>query len=149
MGENMKFLSVVFLVFLCLSANAATMCVPDLSTCESCEPVTSADGYNELHRWKANCCGIEVSGIGGTGLFGSYLSALYVGDNDIDMGDAGDSLWCLMLKPFVAPYINVPVWSWTGISYRAYNCESLFIPKCAVTYCSGKADLVGGSSGFD
>ena len=145
----MRFLFALLLFMVCVPVRAATMCVPDLSTCESCTPVTSADGYNNLHRWKANCCGIEVSGVGGIGLFGSGLSALYVGDNDIDMGAVGGSLWCLMLKPFVAPYINVPVWSWSGISYKAYNCESLFIPKCAVTYCSGEADMVGGAGGFD
>lgn len=149
MGENMKFLSVVFLVFLCLSANAATMCVPDLSTCKSCELVTSAAWDNDLHRWKKNCCGIEVSGIGGNGRLGYYRSVPYVGGIDIDMDEGDTSLWCLMLEPFVAPYIYVPLWSrGASIPYERYNCAEYFSPECAVTYCSGGAARIG-SGGND
>lgn len=83
-------------------ANAATMCVPDLSTCESCVPV-SASGS----QWTVNCCGVDVSGIA---LFYPLLATRVLRIQSVDLEFADqfpiefqNYVACYMTYPFTAP----------------------------------------------
>lgn len=122
----------VFLVMFCVCgvANAATMCVPDLSTCESCTGVKSIGQM----FWSADCCGVPVSGVwmpvNGNNKRSVDIAELYL-EHIIDgVGGSGYN-FCVMLSPFIAPYaVNVKHY-WVAGS----DICSGFIPRCAVTYC--------------
>ena len=139
----------VFLVMLCVCgvANAATMCVPDLSTCESCTAVAT-DGI----LWTADCCGVRVSGV--------QIRFHNIGNSNVSSIDVksmsfqGEAYYghvytfCMMTQPVFAPYINlVGCGDSDGVSG---DCASDFIPKCALTYCSDKIECknVEGSGGW-
>lgn len=128
--------------FLCCmvvgAANAATMCVPDLSTCDSCSDFKTVGQM----FWSANCCGVPVSGwwIGYNGNIRSVdIETLSAGDLNASVGGSGYNL-CVMMSPFVAPYaVNVV----HSVLAASDDCSG-FIPKCAVTYCDETVPQISG-----
>ena len=120
----MKFLFAVLLMFFCVSVNAATMCVPDLSTCESCTSFVV-----EGSKWSAVCCGVETRGylfwgtrdmLGG----GSWRLALRLPPKD---NVTSDSYLLVMTYPVVAEY---------GVVVCA-GAFSQMAPRCAFQECYG------------
>lgn len=132
----------VLFSFLCCmvvgAANAATMCVPDLSTCDSC---TDFERRGQFF-WSANCCGVPVSGwwIGYNENVRSVdIETLSTNALKPEVGVNGYNL-CVMMSPFIAPYAVNVVHSVLGGSY---GCSG-FIPKCAVTYCDETVPQISG-----
>lgn len=115
------------------ASHAATMCVPDLSTCESC-----TDGTYEGITWTATCCGVKVSGV--TVVIGdaaSFVGASYNIKNDarrelFNTYDK-DSQWCgcLMLQPVVAEHVTVVGYFYTktDLGYCVKRCAEYFNPS--------------------
>ena len=149
MGEKMRFLFsfLLLVVLFVLPVRAATMCVPDLSTCESC-----TDGTYDGYSWSANCCGIPVSGVAlpylQTG--GSSLT-ISLDDTEAAARGIGSAMaaLCVMLKPVVAsngflgrcivpPYTSLKA---------AERCAEHFIPKCVFTQCTLPYIMSCGSGG--
>lgn len=133
----------VFLVMLCVCgvANAATMCVPDLSTCESC-----TDGTYDGYSWSANCCGVNVSGIGfWVGNWVASYTQSVPQNISIEQRDEGGSGYvaCLMTSPFVSDYFHVPILSYTMSSIVGGWCSRLFNPKCAIVGCDLEIEIDG------
>lgn len=130
-----------------VTANAATMCVPDLSTCDSC---TDFETRGQLF-WSANCCGVPVSGwwIGyGENVRSVDIDTLYSDSLRSGTGVMGYNL-CVMMTPFVAPYAVNVEYTWLSSSWV---CDG-FIPRCAVTYCDetlsqGNGGAWGGQDGY-
>ena len=126
----MRFLFVSLLMFFCVSVNAATMCVPDLSTCESCRSFVL-----EGSKWSAVCCGVETRGY------------LFFGTRDMLAGDSwrlalrqppknnitSDSYVFVMTYPVVAEY---------GVVVCA-GALSQMAPRCAFQECYGIIGCVG------
>ena len=129
-GGNMRFLFAVLLLLTCMPVHAATMCVPDLSTCESC---TDFDTIGELF-WSANCCGVPVSGIWlaqGNNKRSIDINTLAQQNPNFGTGGMGYNT-CIMLSPFIAPYaVNVEC----SVLAYSYICDK-FIPRCAMTSCN-------------
>ena len=126
----------IFLLFMFLgtSANAATMCAPDLSTCESC-----TDGTYDGITWTRNCCGTQVSGIavGMEAKDGQYVKKSVVLTDEVFVPGRWFCL-CVMTSPIVAPYA-VAGNTYCGIntvSDCAVKCAARFSPKCAFTECT-------------
>ena len=125
----MKFLVVFLLLLVCGPTRAATMCVPDLSTCESC---TDFEDFGMI-LWSANCCGVPVSGfwLG----YSSNERSVDIAKNDLigaqlEYGGMGYNV-CVMMSPIVAPYAVNVKHDWI---LNSSVCKS-FIPRCAMTYC--------------
>ncbi len=129
-----------FLLFLLfgVSANAATMCVPDLSTCESCAAVS----YSGT-QWVANCCGVRVSGIGfWLGDFvRPYTQSVPQSISYEQREDGQNYVCCLMTYPFVPDYYHVPILSNTRSSIVGDWCSRLFNPRCAIVGCDLAIDF--------
>ena len=112
-------------------AHAATMCVPDLTECTSCEPV----GYAGP-TWHADCCGVRVSGIalGLNADVGQYVSlALDYTSDDVDFG-GNWAIVCIMTEPVRSPYAYVA--SVCSENYyepvkAGQSCSLRFKPKVA------------------
>lgn len=107
----MKRIFCLLCLLTCVGAShAATMCVPDLSTCESCTDFEELVGTSSNVLGKANCCGVPV-----VLLWGYYQSASiekrsfglsrYEGVYH-SVGAMGFDV-CMMVSPFVAPYAVV------------------------------------------
>lgn len=121
-------------VLVCATANAATMCVPDLSTCESCVPITRGV------LWVADCCGTRVSGVeissgyfGGRAWSGKASRNLTTDFYDLVNGDVFET-YCIMTAPVFAKYITFVGCS-SATPALAGNCAENFKPKCALTEC--------------
>lgn len=134
-GTGMK--KVLFFLALCIgsSANAATMCTPDLSTCESC-----TDGTYSGVSWTATCCGVTVSGIGVNigakfGISGYCAHFSYPATNFSEANNEG-ACTCIMQKPVVATYWPIIYYGTlydSGLSYDscAQACADKFFPAAA------------------
>lgn len=141
----MKRIFCLLCLLTCVGAShAATMCVPDLSTCESCTDYERLLGpYGVL--LKANCCGVPVV------LVWVGYSSNETENRSFDLsrhiyliykpgGGYGLNV-CMMVSPFVAPY---------GVVFdgplTVVECER-FIPRCAFTYCDEVVEWDGYDGG--
>ena len=119
-------------VLMCGGANAATMCVPDLSTCTSCTNFS----YSGM-TWSANCCGVDVSGIALEDIKSNSVSIAF---NEVSLPDPyGYYTYrhtCFMLHPFVMPYGYV-VGCDSGLYMDASLCGAI-VPKCMFEKCPEK-----------
>ncbi|MDW2958823.1 MAG: hypothetical protein R8M37_03385 [Alphaproteobacteria bacterium] len=155
------------LFFICLgcgTANAATMCVPDLSTCESCSEVS----YDHTGKWEADCCGVRVSGVA---FYTSYRSGM-TNSLDVSLALAPDPSAdkkvvsvCLMTRPVVAHYfylvknrscciyfspgMDFPVYNDGSATVASQNCASAFKPVCALSRCSDILNCDGSCQGVN
>lgn len=135
-GEMKKIFCLLCLLTCVGASHAATMCVPDLSTCESCTDFEVLSGTYDLFG-KANCCGVPV-----VLLWGSHISSTAM-KRSLDVsslqrvshatGAMGFNV-CMMVSPFVAPYVVVME---HGLASGVDACAG-FIPRCAFTYCDEK-----------
>ena len=128
----------MFVGLFCVSAHAATMCVPDLSTCESCDRVSSSGS-----QWVADCCGVRVSGIG---FFITDNLSLYTQSvpQTIEITISSPASYygyayvaCLMTSPFVPKFYHVPYQAQYGSIGDGVGgvCSEDFNPKCAISGC--------------
>ena len=130
----MRFLFALLLFMVCVPVHAATMCVPDLSTCESCTPISSGA------LWVADCCGTRVSGVqiksdfqGSASAYSGEASREFVDPYFLVNSDRFET-YCIMTAPVFATYINfVGCSNW--VMSAAGDCATDFKPKCALTYC--------------
>lgn len=116
--------------------NAATMCVPDLSTCESCSDFT----YEGM-KWSANCCGVQVHGIVFAGYFSTHSvpKSTRLQDVNVENTDVVGVTYCLITSPFIAQYAVTSyctIIGSEGFRANSYTC-AWFHPSCAVGYCDG------------
>ncbi len=135
-GEMKKIFCLLCLLTCVGASHAATMCVPDLSTCESCTDFEELV-YTVGLVGKANCCGISV-----VLLWGKYGYATVM-DRSLNVPSFGSVSHglegmgfdvCMMVSPFVAPYAVVVG---HGFASGVSACAG-FIPRCAFTYCDEK-----------
>lgn len=127
----MKKIFCLLCLLTCVGAShAATMCVPDLSTCDSC---TDLEVFSDT-LGKANCCGVSVVLLWGRYGFSIVMnrsSDVYIlGKVSHETGAMGFDV-CMMVAPFVAPYAVVVGY---GLASGVNACAG-FIPRCAFTYC--------------
>lgn len=136
-GEMKKIFCLLCLLFCVEVSQAATMCVPDLSTCESCTDFEELSGAGNV-LGRANCCGVPV-----VLLWGAFYSSSDSMDRSFSMSlyeyvfhSAGAMSFdvCMMVAPFVAPYAVVVG---HGLAAGVDACAG-FIPRCAFTYCDEK-----------
>ncbi len=115
----------VIIFFMCLmfvgASWAATMCVPDLSACESCTGVVL-----EGSKWFATCCGVETNG---------YLFAA-------GGVEKGSSVHLVSTQPFssVAEETYMFVMTYPVVAeYGIIDCglHGNIVPKCAFQECEG------------
>lgn len=136
----MRLFIVLFVMFLCAGAHAATMCVPDLSNCTSCTNFS----YSGI-KWSANCCGVRVSGIALDDVAANNVSVPFEEvEVPIVYGYYVFRHVCFVLSPFVMSYGYV-----VGCDTMQYTDASLcgaIVPKCMVEKCSEKAVC---NSGYD
>ncbi len=135
----MKKVSVLLFLLFGMSANAATMCVPDLSTCDSC----TGGAYSGL-TWSATCCGVDVAGV----VLPTMVSGVLTGS----LFRLEESSWlstlcatsgnttgvvCVMTKPFFVQngYVPVCVRGADFINEAAQKCAQYFRPKCVFSDC--------------
>ena len=148
---------VLFFLALCIgsSANAATMCTPDLSTCESC-----TDGTYSGVSWTATCCGVTVSGIGvNIGSNAGLLSCAHFSYPTTNFSEAYNhgACTCIMQKPVVATYWPIIYYGTIsgvniGLSYDscAQACADEFFPAAAFgSRAFGRLPMCGQSGGSD
>ena len=150
---------VLFFLALCIgsSANAATMCTPDLSSCTSCSD-TSYSGVS----WTATCCGVTVSGIGVniglTGGIAGYCAHYSFPATYFSEANNSGACTCIMQKPVVATYWPVIYYGTisgynTGLSYDscAQACANKFIPSAAFgpVHLGALPGCMAGSGGSD
>lgn len=125
----------IFLLFMFLgtSANAATMCAPDLSTCESCTDGTYDGGY-----WTAECCGVQVSGVAFDAPSEQLEDKQSQPLREFGLPGASDGRYiaCLMLSPIVAKYYHMPVISNRWRTSAGQICMENFKPVCALVECN-------------
>lgn len=97
----MRFLFALLLFMVCVPVHAATMCVPDLSTCTSCSDFT----YEGI-EWSANCCGVYVRGFYVEDVVDNTTPSHEVMMKDVQLFGSGNNYRaiCFMVSPFVAPY---------------------------------------------
>lgn len=119
------------IMLISVSANAATMCVPDFTQMfDKCTVIS----YTE-RTWTVNCGGVEVYGIA---VEDANIVAVYHVD-DIKFSSGGKCL-CLMQKPVVGQYF-VPLFNpglcneWSGMSCGQF-CANVFVPGCAFSKCT-------------
>ena len=143
-----KIFCLLFLLTCVGASHAATMCVPDLSTCESC-----TDGTYSGYTWSANCCGIPVSGVAlpyrPTSAFSRTIS-LDDAEAAAEIVSAdGLAALCVMLKPVVASngFVGNCLWSAFTSLKAAEGCAGFFIPKCVFTQCTSPYIITCGSGG--
>ena len=126
----MRFFVVLFVMTICTGTHAATMCVPDLSTCTSCTNFS----YSGI-QWTANCCGVDVSGIALDDVAADNISVSF---DEIRFGSPyGYHVFrhvCFVLWPFVMPYGYVTVCD-ASYNLDASLCGAI-VPKCMVEKCS-------------
>lgn len=147
-GKMKKTLCLLFVLFCVGGVHAATMCVPDLSTCTSC-----TDASYQGITWTANCCGVKVSGVTMLVIGGSWVGASYNIKNDARLelfnayGTTSYTSWCgcLMLKPVVAEHVTVVGYNYdhTDLGYCVKECAESFDPSRSYaehTEHSGGAD---------
>lgn len=137
-GEMKKIFCLLCLLFCIGVSQAATMCVPDLSTCESCTDFEVLSGAGNV-LGKANCCGVPVVLLWG-GRHSVYnenrsFDLSKYSDVDHSVGAVGFNV-CMIVSPFVAPYGVVVGF---GVMNGAYGCEG-GIPRCAFTYCDEEVE---------
>lgn len=140
----MKRIFCLLCLLTCIGAShAATMCVPDLSTCESCTDFEVLDEGKIV--WRANCCGVPVTGFWGVYHVSGALERSYSmkGLASLSFLDYVGHNICVMLSPFVASYGVVVGRSGVADGNRAYSCDG-FIPRCAFTYCDEVVENPGG-----
>ncbi len=142
-GEMKKIFCLLCLLTCVGASHAATMCVPDLSTCESCTDFEVLDEGKIV--WRANCCGVPVAGFWGV----RHVSDALKRSSSMEelaglnlMESVGYNI-CVMLSPFVASYGVIVGWSGGVDVSRAYSCDG-FIPRCAFTYCDEVVARPGG-----
>lgn len=114
------------------------MCVPDLSTCESC---TNPEYNSVTSSWSVNCCDTKISG---------YVFTIFVNESPTykshSIGSSVSSghvvYACMMTQPFVAPYMYVDSLGpdkCTSSAMTGQNlaklCANNVQPKCFVTNC--------------
>ena len=154
----MRILCVLLLMFLCVPARAATMCVPDLSTCDSCTEVSS----DSTGKWVADCCGVRVSGIAFYALYNLFVTesennSMMFGGYDLSDFIGKKLSVCFMTEPVVAPYFHLIsnyelngstccVYCSSGTGGCVYHdgfstnaakiCSKAFKPVCAYGKCS-------------
>lgn len=147
-GEMKRIFCLLCLLTCVGASHAATMCVPDLSTCESC-----TDGTYSGYTWSANCCGIPVSGVALPYMLAAAVS-LTVSLDDAEaaaemIGGSNVAALCVMLKPvvasngFVGNCIGYPPTSLKA----AEECARYFIPKCVFSQCTSPYVRTCGSGG--
>lgn len=128
------------------SANAATMCVPDLSQMTTfCDYVSHTE-----NTWTANCNGIEVSGIAIYSYQAdtyNWISSLdYKAVNADSLSGCGTGLVryrCIVMQPFVMPFGQSIYFGQTPCLSQfnkcfysaAEACATFFIPSCAFSEC--------------
>lgn len=147
-GEMKKIFCLLCLLTCVGVSHAATMCVPDLSTCESC-----TDGTYSGFTWSANCCGIPVSGVALPLLAPGSSPTLSLDDAEAAaqiIGGSSLSALCIMLKPVVASngFIGKCIGHSPTPLKAAKLCAEFFIPKCVFTQCTGSFFSCG-SGGSD
>ena len=132
-----KIFCLLFLLTCVGASHAATMCVPDLSTCESC-----TDGTYSGYTWSANCCGIPVSGVALPYRIISGLSrTVSLDDAEAaaqNLGTSDFAALCVMLKPVVASngFVGNCLGYPATLLKAAEECAGFFIPKCVFTQCT-------------
>ena len=148
----------MFVVF--CSANAATMCVPDLSQMTTfCDYVSHTE-----NTWTANCNGIEISGIAinsyqeGTNDWISSLDYKAVNADSLSgYGGGGVGYYrCIVMHPFVMPFGQSIYfgYAWCVSQFNkcfdsaAEACATFFIPSCAFSECHYKLADFGLSGSF-
>ena len=121
-------------VLLCGGANAATMCVPDLSACDSCGAVS-----NNLHTFYVNCCGVDVMGLGIQN-FNTTACGTSLNDPLFTVRTTGYCV-CIMTWPIMATFAHVVP---KGNESCGYICANNFNPYYAFNedeqwqdYCNG------------
>ena len=134
--EIMRKILLLFML-ITVSANAATMCVPDFSQMSDKCTVVS---YTK-NTWTVNCNGVEVSGIAIPGR-GAYASFAYDIEEIVDFISLCN---CLMQHPVVGQYLlPLPEPSmcseWYGMSCGQF-CANVFVPRCGFSKCNPYADL--------
>lgn len=145
-GEMKKIFCLLYLLTCVGASHAATMCVPDLSTCESCAPVSTSGS-----QYVVNCCGVDVSGVA---LFWYAPTSVVPSSVSVDSVNVTyrDYLFvaCYMVSPFAAPYMHIVSLNLASCVISAYKnvdiadlCMNSFKIKCALTEC---VDSVGCSS---
>lgn len=149
-GEMKRIFCLLCLLTCVGASHAATMCVPDLSTCESC-----TDGTYSGYTWSANCCGIPVSGVAlpyrpidalsrTISLDDAEAAAQIIGGSDL-------VTLCVMLKPVVASngFVVRCLGPFPTLLTAAEECARYFIPKCVFSQCTSPYVLNCGSGGAD
>lgn len=110
------------------------MCVPDLSTCESCSDFSSSGIF-----WTANCCGVFVEGMYLINIgFPSSKSVPVKSLSSPSFVDGPPNYMydvCFMVYPFVSEYATIASCGSVVMGQDVNHCAS-FLPKCALTYCS-------------
>lgn len=125
----MRFLFSFLLLFICVSAYAATMCVPDLSTCDSCSVNVGGGGV----KWSATCCGVEIEGVmfyGGYTFNGAGGASFPLVSMPLTPGSTSDVFVFVITYPVVAEYGLVVC------SNNSQNGYVNIVPKCAFQQCS-------------
>ena len=136
MVGKMKRIFCLLCLLTCVGAShAATMCVPDLSACESCTDAT----YKGI-TWTATCCGVEVSGIA-VGMHAEYEQVVKrsVALTDDSFIPGNWYCLCVMTSPVLAPYAvaaNNYCAESSANTYCAYRCSWSFSPRCAFAECA-------------
>ena len=150
-GEMKKIFCLLCILFSIGVSDAATMCVPDLSTCNSCVSVTFSGT-----QWVADCCGVSVSGIGFF-IADNYYSYTQSVPQTINIAVSNPANYlgyayvaCLMTSPVVPKFYHVPFLVQYGS--EAFDdvgevCSYNFNPKCAISGCDLSPHTL--SSGVD
>lgn len=145
-GEMKRIFCLLCLLTCVGASHAATMCVPDLSTCESCTPVSTSGS-----QYVVNCCGVDVSGVA---LFWYGNASVVPSSVSVDSVNAKYRAYlfvaCYMVSPFAAPYMHIVSLNLASCVISSYDyvdiadlCMNSFKIKCALTEC---VDTVGCSS---
>lgn len=135
-GEMKRIFCLLCLLTCVGASHAATMCVPDLSTCESCTDLELLAGTDHV-LGKANCCGVPVVLLWGWSHRSSTENRSFDLSNYSTVHHSiGGNVFnvCMMVAPFVAPYAVVVGY---GVASGVSGCAG-FIPRCAFTYCDEK-----------
>jgi len=145
----MKKIFCLLCLLTCVGAShAATMCVPDLSTCESC-----TDGTYSGYTWSANCCGIPVSGVAlPYHIISGFSRTVSLDDAEVaaeNLGSSNLAALCVMLKPVVASngFVGNCLRYPATLLKAAEECAGFFIPKCVFTQCTSFLGFGCGSGG--
>ena len=140
-----KIFILLLFVLSCAPSFAATMCVPDFSTCSTCTPVS----YSGL-TWTADCCGVRVSGIAFMIPDDSPLVSK-VQDFSTLLDELPSSNYsyyyygCQMTAPIAAPYVYINSFGMHHCTYSEFGgkklgeiCMNNFQISCAFGACQGE-----------